>query len=132
MNIKTIAFLTQLKNASLINKEFIKVDCNKFTKRVLEILYNEGFILNFRINKKLNLFNDTFEAGVHLRYINQKPIFNNLTFVSTPSYKRVLSYKQICRLIVKKKLFIFSTDSGLLTLEECKKYHKGGILLFVC
>lgn len=132
MNIKTIHFLTQLKNASSLNKEIVKVDCNKFIINILKLLYEEGFILGFKINKKANFYNETSEAIVYLRYMHNKPILKNLKIISSPSLQRVVRLKELCRIIAKKKFFLFSTNLGLLTLTECKKNHVGGVLLFSC
>lgn len=132
MNKKTINFLSQLKNASLINKEMIKVDCNKFIINILKILYDEGFILNFKINKKENFFNETSEAIIHIRYMHSKPVLKDLEIISKPSLNRILSLNEICRIVAKKKFLLFSTNLGLLSLNDCKKNHVGGVLLFVC
>ena len=132
MNIKTIHFLSKLKNSSLIGKESIIVDCNKFILKLLPKLYNEGYILSFRVKNKASFQNNTREALVSLRYYYNKPIFNRLKIASKPSFQLILSYKNICRIVAKKRFFLFSTNIGLLTLNECKKHRKGGILLFSC
>jgi len=64
--------------------------------------------------------------------MNQKPIFNNLKIVSSSSYKKIVSLKNICKLVTKNKYFLFSTNKGLLSMTECKRYHVGGVLLFSC
>lgn len=132
MNVKTVNFLTQLKNASLINKESIKGELNSFILQVLKALYKEGIILSFKVVNKPMFFNNTSEVLVNVRYINQKPIFANLKIVSSSSYQKIVSLKNICKLITKNKTFLFSTNKGLLSITECKKYHVGGVLLFSC
>jgi small subunit ribosomal protein S8 len=132
MNIKTINFLTQLKNASMINKESIKLESNRFILSVLKVLYKEGFILSYRVQEKKEFANKTSEVIVNIRYVQNKPVFNNLKIISSPSFQKLVSLKNISRLVAKKKFFLFSTNLGLLTLNECKKMHVGGFLLFVC
>jgi small subunit ribosomal protein S8 len=132
MNIETIKFLNQLKNASLVNHESIKVDSNKLIKNLLKLLYKEGYILYYRIKKKESFYNSTTESIVNLRYFYNKSIFKNLKIISSPSNKRYFSLINISRMISKKNLFVFSTNKGLLTLNECKKLRVGGVLLFVC
>jgi small subunit ribosomal protein S8 len=132
MNIETINFLSQLKNASLVRKGLLQTNSNKLIKSLMKILYREGFILSFRnkLRKKFN--NGTLDSIVNLKYFDNETIFSSLCIVSTPSNTRFLSIKDICRINSKKNLFIFSTNKGLLTLTECKKQHLGGVLLFVC
>tara|TARA_R110000764_G_C11029072_1_gene385101 strand:- start:1509 stop:1961 length:453 start_codon:yes stop_codon:yes gene_type:complete len=132
MNIKTVQLLTQLKNASIINQETIVADSNHFVLKLLKILYKEGLILSFQIKRKQNFVNETSEAQVNIRYVHNKPVFKNLKIVSSPSYKKIVSLKNISRIVAKKRFFLFSTNLGLLTLNECKKHHVGGILLLVC
>ncbi len=132
MNIKTINFLTQLKNASMINKESIRLESNRFILSLLKVLYKEGFILSYRVQEKKDFSNKTSEVIVNIRYVQNKPVFNNLKIISSPSFQKLVSLKNISRLVSKKKFFLFSTNLGLLTLNECKKMHVGGFLLFVC
>ena len=132
MNIKTINFLTQLKNASITNRETVRLESNRFILSLLKVLYKEGFILSYRIKKKKDFFNKTSEAIVNVRYVHNKPVFKNLKIISSPSFQKLVSLKNISRLVAKKKFFLFSTNLGLLTLNECKKMHVGGFLLFVC
>ncbi len=132
MNIKTINFLTQLKNASMINKESIRLESNRFILSLLKVLYKEGFILSYRVQEKKDFSNKTSEVIVNIRYVQNKPVFNNLKIISSPSFQKLVSLKNISRLVAKKKFFLFSTNLGLLTLNECKKMHVGGFLLFVC
>lgn len=132
MNIQTIKFLNKLKNASLINNEFITVDSNKFIHLLLKFLYKEGFILSFKIKEKDSFHNNTTEALVILRYFYNKPIFRDLKIISSPSKNTVLSYRSLSRITSKKNILVFSTIKGLLSLDECKKFKVGGILLFIC
>lgn len=131
MNIKTIDFLTQIKNASLYRKETVKSETNYFTTDILKALYNEGYILSFRIAQKKQFQNETSDAIVAIRYVNNKPLFNELKITSSPSFKKVVSYKNLCRVLGKKTLFLFTTHLGLLNLTECQKHRTGGFLLFI-
>jgi ribosomal protein S8 len=129
MNLTTINCLSKVKNASLVNQEYIKNDCNHFTVRVLRMLYEYGRILNFIITHKEKLTNGTSEANVFLRYNYQKPTFRKLKFKSTPAYQTILSYNQISRIDGKNTFLLFSTSFGLLDLQDCKRLRTGGVLL---
>lgn len=131
MKVRTINFLTQLKNASLYRKEIVKSETNYFTTAILVRLYTEGYILSFRIAQKKGFQNETSNAIVAVHYVNNKPLFNELKITSSPSFKKIVSYTNLCRVLGKKSLFLFTTDKGLLNLLECQKYHVGGVLLFV-
>lgn len=132
MNLNTVILLSQLKNASLNKKECITVEANHFTISILESLYNEGLILSYVIVKKKTFNNNTVNAVVHIRYLYNQPVFENLKIMSSPSFTRIVSIKNICRLNPKKHTFFFSTDKGILTLQQCKQQKVGGVLLFIC
>lgn len=132
MNINTITLLSQLRSASLTKKESVIVEINNFTITVLESLYNEGLILSYTIVRKEGFLNNTKTAIVHIRYFQGRTVFENLKILSSPSFTRVLSLKSICRLNPKKENFFFSTNKGILSLQECKNKKIGGILLFIC
>ncbi len=132
MNLNTVILLSQLKNASLNKKECITVEVNHFTISILESLYNEGLILSYLIVKKKNFNNNTVNAILNIRYLYNQPVFENLKIMSSPSFTRIVSIKNICRLNPKKHTFFFSTDKGILTLQQCKQQNVGGVLLFIC
>lgn len=132
MNINTITLLSQLRSASLNKKESVMLEINNFTITVLDSLYNEGLILSYTIVRKKGFLNNTKTAIVHIRYVNGKPVFENLKILSSPSFTRIISIKNICRLNPKKENFFFSTNKGILSLQECKNKRIGGILLFMC
>lgn len=132
MNIDTINFLNKLKNASVKNELTTTVPSNSLTRRLIQLLYREGFIQSYTTKKKVNLKNESKETVIVLRSRHEKSAFSNLKIISTPAKQRFLSINIINRISAKKTLFVFSTTEGLLTLESCKKIHIGGVLLFVC
>ena len=132
MNIETINFLNQLKNASVKNELTTTVTSNSLTRKVIHLLYREGFIQSFKTKKKVHLNNASSETVITLRSRHEKSAFSNLKIISTPAKQRFISKNIISRLSAKKTLFVFSTTKGLLTLDRCKSSHTGGVLLFVC
>lgn len=132
MNTETIKILYALKNGSLVNLESITTNSNKLSQSILKFLYKEGFILSYKIKQKLNYHNNTSEIDVQLRHYFGKPVLNKIKLMSFPSKPLHISYKSLCRINEKNKVFVFSTIKGLLTLNECKKFKVGGILLFIC
>ena len=128
MNIQLINFLSQLKIGSLSYKEHIFIKYNKTHSKILKSLYKEGLIVSYNIIKKQNLFY-TF---VHIRCCQNNFLLNSLKIVSTPSKSVYLNYQEISKLTTKKKTFFFSTNQGVCTINECKRFKIGGVLYFVC
>jgi ribosomal protein S8 len=133
MNIETIKFLIKLKNASTVNQESFYSNVNKLSQNLLKILYKEGFVLSFRIKKRDSSYDsNTTTSKINLRYSHNKSVFRYLKIVSSPSKRRYFCLKSISRINSKRNLFVFSTNKGLLTINECKKLKVGGVLLFIC
>ena len=132
MNIETIRILNVIKNGSLVNLERVITDSNQLSQKILSFLYKEGLILSYRLRKKANYYNNTSEILVQLRHYFGKPVLRRLKVMSFPSKPLCVSYKSICRISAKNKIFVFSTTRGLLNLDECKRFKLGGVLLLVC
>ena len=132
MNTTLINLIIKLKNAALSQKEFVIVDYNIFIIELLKLLYKEGFIQSFSIKLNQKQYQKKYEIFIFLRYVYNRPTLTNIKIFSTPSYNHFLKLKSIAKLSTKKKLFIFSTNKGLLSGLECKKYKLGGTLLFIC
>ena len=110
----------------MARKESITIKHTIFLVNVLTLLYNEGLIQSFHVN---NLNNTII---VRLRYSYNKDLFKNLKVFARPTKSFNLSYRDICKLSTKRFLSIFSTDKGLMTAIQCKKYQLGGKLYFIC
>lgn len=124
MNKKLINFLISLKNNSLLKKEFVLCNYSFTIKKICALLYKEGLIQSYTINQN--------KIKVFLRYSYDKPILKDLSLISKPSNHRSLSFVALSRLSTKRKVFFLSTDLGFFTSLECRKYNKGGVVLFSC
>ena len=130
MNINLIKLLSKLKNASLSKHECISTPYNKLYLKVVKLLYKEGFIQSFFVKKTVSRLNTKFNIFITLRYVNNKSLFQNLNIISTPSRVNYLNIKDLSKISNKKIVLFLSTNRGLLTGLESKKYNIGGKLLF--
>jgi len=128
MNIYTIKFLIKLKNATFARKEKIVIPFNRLSLELVKCLYKEGFIQSFNITTSTNQQKIT----VFLRFFYNKGLLKDLKIISTPSFTSYLTLQDIYKLTNKKTVMFFSTNKGILTNLECKKYQLGGSLLFLC
>lgn len=110
-----------IKKGQLAKRSFIFTKQKKICKSFLHILWDEGFILGYKIDpnnqKKLKIF---------LKYKNEKPVINSIKYISKPSLKMYYSIKQIWKINSNKSFIIFSTNKGLKSIIECKKLRLGG------
>jgi small subunit ribosomal protein S8 len=111
-----------IKNGQLAKRSYILQKKKKLCELILNILWTEGFILGYKIEKtKEN------SLKIFLKYIeNGKPAINNIKTISKPGRRIYYSLKQIWKIDSQETLIIFSTNQGLKTMSECKKLKLGG------
>ena len=119
--------VTSIKNGQMAKKNVIispkKNSCESF----LKILWDEGFISGYRVS-----FHNENSLEIFLKYTkNGKSTIKTLNFLSKSSQKVYYSSKQIWKLDSSKMFIVFSTNHGLKSLSECKKYGIGGELLLI-
>jgi ribosomal protein S8 len=125
MNLTVIRNLIKLKNASLQNQNQITITFNNYTLELIKILYKNGFIKSYTILKQLQI-------SITLNQLYRTSPTSTLRIISTPTKKLYITYRDICKVKNIKTLFCFSTTKGLMTIDDCKRHHIGGVLLFIC
>lgn len=110
-----------IKNAQIIRKSLILCPSKKINIKFLNIFWDEGFILGYKVidvkPKMLKIF---------LKYKNDKPVINSLKPLTRPGRRIYYSAKQLWKIDSSNGLVIISTNKGLLTLHECKRLNIGG------
>lgn len=112
--------ITIINNGQLSRKETVILKCHNISKSLLDILWDEGFILGYQVYK----FN---ELKVFLKYKQiGTPIINMIKSISSPGQRVYYTLKQIWKIDSSKTLIIFSTSQGLKSIKECKRLKIGG------
>jgi len=110
-----------IKNGQIAKRNYIYQTRKKICESFLKILWDEGFILGYIVDNgspnKLKIF---------LKYINNRPVINNIKTVSKPSRRIYYSIKQIWKIDSSKSFIVFSTNKGLKSIVDCKKLKIGG------
>jgi small subunit ribosomal protein S8 len=110
-----------IKNGQLAKRSFIFHARKNICESFLKILWQEGFILGYKIDS-----NDKNKLKIFLKYKNGHPVINSLKLVSKPSRRIYYSIKQIWKIDSSKSFIIFSTNKGLKSILDCKKLKIGG------
>lgn len=111
--------MSSIKNGQLVNKPFVKQKKKKNYEMLLNILWDEGYILGYKFESN--------EILVYLKYNKDKsPAITNLKLISKSSLKVYYSVKQLWKFNVNQNLMILSTNRGLLSVNSCKKLGIGG------
>jgi len=118
--------VANIKNGQLAKKAYIYQKKTLLCQSILNILWDEGFILGYKI-EQVNIKN----LKVFLKYKKGKPSINSIKTVSKPSLRIYYSIKQLWKLDSSKGLLIISTNKGLKSLDDCKKHKLGGEPFFI-
>ena len=118
--------VANIKNGQLAKKAYIYQKKTFLCQSILNILWDEGFILGYKI-EQVNIKN----LKVFLKYKKGKPSINSIKTVSKPSLRIYYSIKQLWKLDSSKGLLIISTNKGLKSLDDCKKHKLGGEPFFI-
>ena len=115
-----------LNNSQISKRNFIFQPKTKLIVNFLNILWNEGFILGYKlygVNSNL--------LKIFLKYKKSKPVINSIKLFYNSGFTNHYKLSQLWKLDSKKNLIILNTSKGLMTVQECKKNQVGGQPLFI-
>jgi len=113
---------TIIRNAVMIKKQVVNVPSSSVIKSIAEILKREGYIENLK-------FIDDKKQGtlrLYLKYINDKPVINNLKRVSKPGLRIYVKKDNIPRVYRGRGFALISTSRGIITDKEARIGKIGG------
>jgi small subunit ribosomal protein S8 len=125
MNTDPIAdYLTRIRNAVMANHRVVEVPASKIKKEITKILYEKGFILNYK-------FDEEKRPGVIKIALKYHPVtklsgINTLERVSSPGLRRYKSSTELPRVLNGLGIAIISTSQGLMTDKEARTLNIGG------
>ena len=119
MNKCVYDLLSSIKNGQLSKKRFVIHKKTTISEKVLNIMWNEGFIYGYSsLNKK--------SLKIMLKYTEAGPAIRSIKIISRPGLRLRLKINQIWKIKFYQGILLFSTDKGVLTIQECKKFNVGG------
>ena len=110
-----------IKNGQMSGRSVVFQERKKICEAFLKILWAEGFILGYKIDKK-----NINKIQIFLKYHKNKPAIHSIKFLSKPSRRLYYSAKQIWKINSNQSFIIFSTNKGLKSILDCKKMRIGG------
>jgi len=128
-NIDSIAqMLTIIRNGIQAKKKYIIVNSSNIRKDIVRILQEERFISKYSILEASEEENRKFEQiKIYLRYINDlESVIKGLQKVSKPSKRVYVNSSNIPVVYNHIGIAILSTNKGILTDRDARKYHVGG------
>ena len=117
---------TRIRNGQMRLLNSIDVPASKFRSQILEILKNEGFINNFRLEKKEDKKNILI---IDLKYFEGHPVIKEIKRISKPGrrvYSRAVSIPKVQNGL---GVAILSTSKGVMSDNDARKNNLGGEII---
>lgn len=113
---------SSLRNAGLAKKSFACVPLTKINFSLLDLLYSEGLISGYSIQKH------KYNIKVQISYLGSDlPLISSLKTVSRPGLRKYLCYNDLIN-HYSGRFLILNTNIGLITGTKAIIYRKGGEL----
>lgn len=124
MNTDIVAdFLTRIRNALSAGHRVVKIPSSKFKKEITKILFNQGFISNYKFEE-----NNYPHIKIALKYdsLTHSPVIRSIKRISRPGQRRYSSCSNLPRILNGLGLAIISTTKGIMTEKTARKNNLGG------
>ena len=117
--------IARVKNAQSRNHKKVELPSSNFKVKIAEILKNEGFVKDFKVNseKNKNLL------SLELKYHSGNPVINTFERVSKPGRRIFSSAEGLPKINNGLGIAIVSTPKGVMTDIDARKQHIGGEII---
>ncbi len=117
-------YLTRLRNALIAKHKVVDIPSSKMKKEITKILFDKGYILNFKFE------DDVFPANIKiaLKYhpTTEQPAITSLERVSSPGLRQYVGADKLPRVLNGLGVAIISTSRGVMTDKEARTLNVGG------
>ena len=116
--------IARVKNAQARNHKKVELPSSNFKSKIADILKNEGFIKDFKINddKKPTL-------SLELKYYSGNPVISAFERVSKPGRRIFSSAEGLPKINNGLGIAIISTPKGVMTDIDARKQRVGGEII---
>ena len=118
--------LARIKNSQLRNHKVLKLPSSNFKVKISEVLKKEGFIINYKVEKKESNKQDLI---IDLKYSSGSPVINTIERVSKPGRRIFSSAQSLPKINNGLGIAIISTPKGVMTDIEARKQRLGGEII---
>ena len=117
--------IARVKNAQSRNHKIVELPSSNFKMKIADILKNEGFIKNFKINSE----NNKPILSLELKYHSGNPVINAFERVSKPGRRIFSSAEGLPKINNGLGIAIVSTPKGVMTDIDARKHRVGGEII---
>ena len=118
--------IARLKNAQVRNHKKVVLPSSKFKAKIADVLKNEGFIIDYKINENEGNKSD---LEINLKYNYGSPVISTIERVSKPGRRIFSSAESLPKINNGLGIAIISTPKGVMTDVEARKQKVGGEII---
>ena len=117
--------IDRVKNAQDRNHKIVELPSSNFKVRIADILKNEGFIKDFKVNSEDN----KSVLSLELKYHSGNPVISAFERVSKPGRRIFSSAEGLPKINNGLGIAIVSTPKGVMTDIDARKQRVGGEII---
>ena len=117
--------IARVKNAQSRNHKKVELPSSNFKIKIAEILKNEGFVKDFKVNSE----NNKNLLSLELKYHSGNPVINTFERVSKPGRRIFSSADGLPKINNGLGIAIVSTPKGVMTDLDARKQRVGGEII---
>ncbi len=118
--------IARVKNAQSRNHKIVELPSSNFKSKIADILKNEGFIKDFKINSEDN---NKPILSLELKYHSGNPVISAFERVSKPGRRIFSSAESLPKINNGLGIAIVSTPKGVMTDIDARKQRVGGEII---
>ena len=117
--------IARVKNAQARNHKKVELPSSNFKAKIADILKNEGFIKDFKVNSEDN----KSVLSLELKYYSGNPVISAFERVSKPGRRIFSSADSLPKINNGLGIAIISTPKGVMTDIDARKQRIGGEII---
>ena len=117
--------IARVKNAQARNHKKVELPSSNFKVKIADILRNEGFIKDFKVNSEAN----KSLLSLELKYHSGNPVISAFERVSKPGRRIFSSADSLPKINNGLGIAIISTPKGVMTDIDARKQRIGGEII---
>ena len=118
--------IARIKNAQVRNHKKLALPSSNFKVKIADVLKNEGFIIDYKVNKKE--FNKA-DLMINLKYNSGSPVISTIERISKPGRRIFSSAESLPKINNGLGIAIISTPKGVMTDQDARKQKLGGEII---
>ena len=118
--------IARIKNAQVRNHKKLELPSSNFKVKIADVLKNEGFIIDYKVNKKES---NKADLMINLKYNSGSPVISTIERISKPGRRIFSSAQSLPKINNGLGIAIISTPKGVMTDIEARKQKLGGEII---